>query len=122
MVQPITFSKNIGLLEMQAIFLAAGPDFNQDNLSALEGICSIDIAPTILDLLDVKPAPTVEGESILEQNAGNDLQAALDRFEDYILGVIDDGAAVNDILNLGGDRLLNTITDLISPEGAINSW
>lgn len=132
------------LPEMQAIFLAAGPDFNQDNLSDLEGIRSIDIAPTILDLLDVEPALTVEGESIFEQNAGDDPEAALD-IEDYILGVIDDGAlvfagvrdtlidafnsleedatdlaAVNNILNLGGDRLLDTITDLISLEEDIN--
>lgn len=49
------------LTEMQATFIAAGPDFNPTTLPDLTEIRSIDIAPTILDLLDVEPADTVDG-------------------------------------------------------------
>ncbi|MBD2775729.1 hypothetical protein [Iningainema tapete] len=56
------------LPEMQAIFLAAGPDFNSNVLPGLNEVRSIDIAPTILDLLDVEPAPTIQGQSIFAQN------------------------------------------------------
>jgi hypothetical protein len=125
------------LPEMQAIFLAAGPDFNADDFSGLDQIRSIDIAPTLLDLLGVEPAPTVEGESILDPDTGNDLEATLDALENYLQDLIGNGSAVladardalinafddlegdidiadiNDILNLGGDRLVNTVTDLI---------
>ncbi|MEP0924270.1 alkaline phosphatase family protein [Leptolyngbya sp. FACHB-711] len=125
------------LPKMQAIFLAAGPDFNADDFSDLDQIRSIDIAPTLLDLLGVEPAPAVEGESILDPDTGNDLEATLDALDDYLQDLIGNGSAVladardalinafddlegdidiadiNDILNLGGDRLVNTVTDLI---------
>lgn len=126
------------LPEMQAIFLAAGPDFNPEDLSNLDQVRSIDIAPTLFDLLDVEPAPTIEGESIFDPNAGNDLGAALDALENYFHDLIDDGSSVladvqdalintfgdledsidlstvSDILDWGGDRLLTTIIDLIT--------
>jgi predicted AlkP superfamily pyrophosphatase or phosphodiesterase len=121
--------------ELKAIFLAAGPDFNPDTLSELQGIRSIDIAPTILDLLDVEPAPTVEGESIFEQNTGGDnSQPVFGSLEDDTLEVsgsnilvfagagddlidalnsqggsrIDAGTGDDTLILGGGDRLLGS--------------
>jgi 2',3'-cyclic-nucleotide 2'-phosphodiesterase (5'-nucleotidase family)/predicted AlkP superfamily pyrophosphatase or phosphodiesterase len=56
------------LTEMQATFIAAGPDFNAQTLPNLTEIRSIDIAPTILDLLEVEPADTVDGKSIFAES------------------------------------------------------
>jgi hypothetical protein len=44
---------------MSAIFIAAGPDIRHREL---EKVRNIDVAPTILDLLGVQPAATVEGK------------------------------------------------------------
>jgi arylsulfatase A-like enzyme len=41
-----------------AIFYAAGPDFAQGTIPLVR---NIDIAPTILQLLNVEPASTVQG-------------------------------------------------------------
>jgi predicted AlkP superfamily pyrophosphatase or phosphodiesterase len=44
---------------MSAIFIAAGPDIRR---SRLDKVRNIDVAPTILDLLGVQPAATVDGQ------------------------------------------------------------
>lgn len=49
------------LPNMSAIFYAAGPDIQPGKL---EQVRNIDIAPTILRLLNVNPAPTVQGKAI----------------------------------------------------------
>jgi len=49
------------LPEMSAIFYAAGPDIGRGTINQVR---NIDIAPTILHLLGVDPAETVEGEPI----------------------------------------------------------
>ncbi|WP_199300233.1 alkaline phosphatase family protein [Trichocoleus sp. FACHB-262] len=131
------------LPEMQASFLAIGPDFNANALSDLERVRSIDIAPTILDLLDVEPAPTVEGTSIFKQTGSNDFETALERLEDDVLGIVDDNplllsgvrdeiidafnflgeidpTAIKNILNLDSDRLLNVVDDWITLDQVIN--
>src|SRR5262249_41297444 len=47
---------------MSATFIAAGPDFRRG--VEIEKIHNIDVAPTVLDLLDVEPSPTVDGRVI----------------------------------------------------------
>lgn len=47
--------------EMSAIFYAAGPDICRRKLDTVN---NIDIAPTILKMLNVRPAATVEGRAI----------------------------------------------------------
>jgi predicted AlkP superfamily pyrophosphatase or phosphodiesterase len=49
------------LREMSAIFFAAGPQVCRDKL---EEIRNIDIAPTILAILGVRPADSVQGRAI----------------------------------------------------------
>jgi hypothetical protein len=49
---------------MSAIFLAAGPDVKQG--TKVRSMRNIDVAPTILQLLGVVPAPTVVGRSLSE--------------------------------------------------------
>ncbi len=49
------------LREMSAIFFAAGPEICRREL---EEVRNIDIAPTILSILDVRPAQTVQGRAI----------------------------------------------------------
>jgi predicted AlkP superfamily pyrophosphatase or phosphodiesterase len=49
------------LPEMSAIFYAAGPDIAA---GTIERVRNIDIAPTILRILGVQPAPTVEGDPV----------------------------------------------------------
>ena len=49
------------LLNMSAIFFAAGPGIPQGQIDSVR---NIDIAPTILKLLNVEPAATVQGEAI----------------------------------------------------------
>lgn len=49
------------LVEMSAIFYAAGPDVCRHHL---EVVRNIDIAPTILDILHVRPAATVQGRGL----------------------------------------------------------
>ncbi|NJR76084.1 MAG: phosphodiesterase [Scytonema sp. CRU_2_7] len=51
------------LPNMSAIFYAAGPDIRPGKL---EQVRNIDVAPTILRLLGVQPAPTVQGEALLK--------------------------------------------------------
>jgi hypothetical protein len=50
------------LRSMSAILYAAGPDLKQGK--PIERVRSIDIAPTILEILGVEPAPTVDGRVI----------------------------------------------------------
>jgi hypothetical protein len=50
-----------GLDSMSAILFAAGPDFKHKKLEVAR---SIDIAPTIMEILGVAPAPTVDGAVI----------------------------------------------------------
>ncbi|HZW87912.1 MAG TPA: alkaline phosphatase family protein, partial [Myxococcaceae bacterium] len=50
------------LPNMSATFIAAGPDFRHG--VEIEKIHNIDVAPTVLELLDVEPAPTVDGRVI----------------------------------------------------------
>lgn len=54
---------NPNLPNMSASFLAAGPDFNRQTLKRVR---NIDIAPTIARLLNVQPASTVQGRSIVK--------------------------------------------------------
>jgi predicted AlkP superfamily pyrophosphatase or phosphodiesterase len=49
------------LPEMSAIFFAAGPNINRGTVTSVR---NIDIAPTILQLLGVQPADTVQGRPI----------------------------------------------------------
>lgn len=49
------------LPSMSAIFYAAGPDIRR---GTLEQVRNIDVAPTILQLLGVRPAATVQGRAI----------------------------------------------------------
>jgi len=49
------------LPQMSAIFYAAGPDISAGRIKRVR---NIDIAPTILRILGVQPAPTVEGKSV----------------------------------------------------------
>lgn len=49
------------LPQMSAIFYAAGPDIERGTISQVR---NIDIAPTILQILGVEPAETVEGKAI----------------------------------------------------------
>lgn len=49
------------LVDMSAIFYAAGPDVCRRHL---EIVRNIDIAPTILDILGVRPAATVQGRGL----------------------------------------------------------
>ncbi len=53
------------LTSMEAAFIAAGPDFAPENFRGLNHLQNIDIAPTVLDLLGVEPADTVQGTSLL---------------------------------------------------------
>ncbi|PZO56276.1 MAG: hypothetical protein DCF15_09220 [Phormidesmis priestleyi] len=53
------------LTSMEAAFIAAGPDFAPENFQGLDRLQNIDIAPTVLDLLGVEPADTVQGTSLL---------------------------------------------------------
>ncbi|MBA3776800.1 MAG: hypothetical protein H0X11_10230, partial [Betaproteobacteria bacterium] len=58
------------LRSMSAIFYAAGPDIRHGKLGAVR---NIDMAPTILRLLDVKPAATVQGRALrLDRGRGDD--------------------------------------------------
>jgi predicted AlkP superfamily pyrophosphatase or phosphodiesterase len=101
------------LPEMQAIFLAAGPDFSPEALQVVDGIQTIDIAPTILDLLDVEPAPTVDGESIFSQTAPGDgsadgnLEPVFGSLESDTLDVSSRDALV---FAGAGDDLINAIS------------
>ena len=90
------------LPEMQAIFLAAEPDFNPSALEALKSIRTIDIAPTILDLLDVETAPTVDGESIFEQAQSS--RRNLESSRQPINSVF--GSLDTDTLEVGGSEQL----------------
>jgi arylsulfatase A-like enzyme len=47
---------------MSATFMAAGPDIQERR--RLRDVRNIDVAPTVLDILDIEPAPTVDGEVI----------------------------------------------------------
>ncbi|MER3433306.1 MAG: phosphodiesterase [Leptolyngbya sp. ERB_1_1] len=53
------------LPNMSAIFFAAGPNIPH---GTIDRVRDIDIAPTVLQLLNVEPASTVQGESILRSN------------------------------------------------------
>jgi arylsulfatase A-like enzyme len=48
---------------MSAILYAAGPNIRQGQ--KLGVVHNIDIAPTVMEILGVAPAPTVDGEAIL---------------------------------------------------------
>jgi len=50
------------LPSMSAIFFAAGPDVKQGNKPLR--VRNIDVAPTILDILGVAPAATVDGSAL----------------------------------------------------------
>jgi len=53
---------NSNLQSMSAIFYAAGPSLKQGR--KVDVLHNIDVAPTVLDILEVAPAPTVDGEVI----------------------------------------------------------
>lgn len=97
--------------EMQAVFLAAGPDFNPEALADLQTIRSIDVAPTLLDILDVEPAPTVEGVSILELNAADSITGTpeADQIAVTSSNALIQGEAGNDLIDAivsqGGNRI-----------------
>jgi len=52
------------LKSMSAIFYAAGPSFKPRK--TVEVMRNVDVAPTVLEILGVAPAPTVDGEVISE--------------------------------------------------------
>jgi predicted AlkP superfamily pyrophosphatase or phosphodiesterase len=52
------------LPEMSAIFYAAGPNIRQFPVSVLRRVRNIDVAPTILKILKVKPDETVQGTAL----------------------------------------------------------
>ena len=52
------------LPSMSAILYAAGPSLKQRR--KLPVVHNIDIAPTVLEILGVPPAPTVDGTAILK--------------------------------------------------------
>ncbi len=97
------------LPEMQATFIAAGPDFNPITLPNLTEIRSIDIAPTILDILDVEPADTVDGQSIFAQNQPFTLQ--LLHASDFEAGIeaLDDAPRFSAVINGLKDDFENTL-------------
>ena len=53
---------NSDLKSMSAIFYAAGPSLKQGR--KVDVLHNIDVAPTVMEILDVAPAPTVDGEVI----------------------------------------------------------
>ncbi|PYN85936.1 MAG: phosphodiesterase [Candidatus Rokuibacteriota bacterium] len=53
---------NSNLQSMSAIFYAAGPSLKQGR--TVDVLHNIDVAPTVMEILDVAPAPTVDGEVI----------------------------------------------------------
>ena len=53
---------NSNLQSMSAIFYAAGPSLKQGR--KVDVLHNIDVAPTVLEILEVAPAPTVDGEVI----------------------------------------------------------
>jgi predicted AlkP superfamily phosphohydrolase/phosphomutase len=63
--QPSTFFGQHGhdprLPEMKAIFYAAGPDFRRKTLKEVE---AVDVAPTVAELLDIKPPRDSQGKKI----------------------------------------------------------
>ena len=63
--QPSTFFGQHGhdprLPEMKAIFYAAGPDFKRRTLKDVD---NVDVAPTIAELLDIKPPKDSQGRKI----------------------------------------------------------
>jgi predicted AlkP superfamily phosphohydrolase/phosphomutase len=63
--QPSTFFGQHGydprLPEMKAIFYAAGPDFKR---RTLKDVANVDVAPTIAELLDIKPPRDSQGRKI----------------------------------------------------------
>ena len=63
--QPSTFFGQHGydprLAEMKAIFYAAGPDFKRRTLKEVDGV---DVAPTIAEVLGIKPPTDAQGKSI----------------------------------------------------------
>ena len=63
--QPSTFFGQHGhdprLPEMKAIFYAAGPDFKRRTLKEVD---NVDVAPTIAELLDIKPPRDSQGRKI----------------------------------------------------------
>jgi len=54
------------LREMSAIFYAAGPQVCRDGI---EEVRNIDLAPTVLALLGVQPADTVQGRACVYATA-----------------------------------------------------
>ena len=54
---------NPNLRSMSATFIAAGPDVGRGNIHR---VANIDVAPTIMRLLGVKPAKTVDGRVLRE--------------------------------------------------------
>jgi len=53
---------NSNLPSMSAIFYAAGPHLKQGR--KIDRVHNIDVAPTVMEILGVAPAPTVDGEVI----------------------------------------------------------
>jgi arylsulfatase A-like enzyme len=47
---------------MSAIFYAAGPSLKQGR--KIDVLHNIDVAPTVMEILGVAPAPTVDGDVI----------------------------------------------------------
>jgi predicted AlkP superfamily pyrophosphatase or phosphodiesterase len=54
---------DLALKSMSATFIAAGPDIRR---GTVKRVSNIDVAPTIMRLLGVKPAKTVDGRVLHE--------------------------------------------------------
>jgi predicted AlkP superfamily pyrophosphatase or phosphodiesterase len=59
------------LPQMQAIFFAAGPDFDPNSITQTS-INNIDIAPTVEKILGVQPAATVQGKPLAGIKSANE--------------------------------------------------
>jgi predicted AlkP superfamily phosphohydrolase/phosphomutase len=70
--QPSTFFGQHGhdprLPEMKAIFYAAGPDFRRKSLKEVD---AVDVAPTIAELLGIKPPQDTQGKKIKLRDDGH---------------------------------------------------
>jgi arylsulfatase A-like enzyme len=55
--------------EMKAIFYAGGPDFRERRLAEVN---NIDAAPTVADLLEIKPPADAQGKKIARSDRDGD--------------------------------------------------
>jgi predicted AlkP superfamily pyrophosphatase or phosphodiesterase len=107
------------LPNLQSIFYAAGPDIAQQELGTVR---NIDVAPTIEKILNVVPAPTVEGAALNIINSPASLVAGTTGADRLEAGVTPQLDGINDIVfagagndtvdtSIGGARAKNNRVD-----------